>query len=160
MSDQIPQSTETAHDRCRCGVYRYAHYEGRGCGHYRKGSRLRLWYIDHSIWRHVAAPIWLRVSEKHRWTVVHWLNKSRRRCWSDLVSDALTNREADPCDTRVPNLRADRAPRCASTCDWMHPDHAGEHDCSCYCGKFQFLANDGANERRMSTPTAKGAGDE
>lgn len=108
----------------------------------------RGWLADHSIRAHVVAPIWLRLGEKRRWTVVHWLNKSKRQCWSDLVTDALAYPEDDSCDVHVPRLRGERAPRCASVCDFMHPDHAGKHDCSCYCGKFQFAATDGALERR------------
>lgn len=120
-------------------------------------ARLRRWLEWHSVYSHLAAPIWIHIPEKYRWTVVHWLDKSRRRCWSDLVSDALTHREDDACDIRVPRLRGERAQRCASVCDWMHPDHAGEHTCGCYCGKFRFTAADGANERRVLTE--RGASD-
>lgn len=109
---------------------------------------IKQWFAWHSVWSHVAAPIWLRIPEKHRWTVVHWLDKSRRRCWSDLVSDALGYPEDDPCDVHVPSLRGDATLRCATTCYWSHPDHAGSHDCACYCGKFQFAAPDGAIDRR------------
>lgn len=147
------ESSEKTQSRlCRCGVTKRAHDEGRGCGNYRKGSRLGEWLQWHSVWAHIAAPIWLRVPEKHRWTVVHWLNKSQRRCWSSLVSDALTHREADPCDTHVPSLRGTDGSYCASVCGWMHPDHAGDHACNCYCGKFRFAATEGANDRRISTP--------
>ena len=109
---------------------------------------VRDWFRWHSLYNHLAAPIWTRLPEKHRWTVVHWLDKSRRQCWSDLVSDALCHPEDDACDTHVPRLRGERAPRCASTCDWMHHDHEGKHPCACYCGKFQFTATEGGNERR------------
>lgn len=112
---------------------------------------VRKWLEWHSPYSHIAAPIWVRIPEKQRWTIVHWLNKSRRHCWSDLVSDALTYRESDPCDTRFPRLRGERAPRCASICDWSHPEHAGEHACSCYCGKFEFTAPDGCHERRAAS---------
>lgn len=106
-------------------------------------SAVRRWFEWHSIWQHLAAPVWLRIPEKHRWTVVSWLDKSRRRCWADLVSDALAVRQDDACDISVPSLRAEREPRCASVCGWMHPEHAGTHDCACYCGKFQFTASSG-----------------
>lgn len=106
------------------------------------------WFIYHSLWHHLAAPIWTRIPERHRWTVVHWLDKSRRRCWANLVSDALTLREDDACDTHVPSLRGDDGAHCRSVCDWMHPTHSGEHDCSCYCGKFQFAAHEGGLDRR------------
>lgn len=114
-------------------------------------TRLRQWFRWHSVRSHLLAPIWLRVPEKHRWTFVHWLDRSRRRCWSDLVSDALARPEDDACDVYIPSLRGEKKPRCASVCDWMHPSHAGDHDCSCYCGKFQFAAADGANDRRAAT---------
>lgn len=110
---------------CRCGATKRAHDDGRGCGNYRRATRLGEWLAWHSVWQHVAAPIWLRVPEKHRWTVVHWLDKSPHRCWSTLVSDALAEREDDPCDTCVPSLRARRDPYCGTTCWWMHPDHSG-----------------------------------
>lgn len=103
---------------------------------------------DHSIRAHVVAPIWLWLPEKWRWSVVTRLNRSNRQCWSDLVSDALAWDEDDACDVHVPRLRNDDAPRCASVCDYMHPDHSGEHPCSCYCGKFEFVASDGALDRR------------
>jgi hypothetical protein len=132
---------------CRCGVYEWVHREGRGCGNFRKASRVHVWLRTHSIWQHVAAPVWLRVPERHRWTIVTWLNKSRRRCWSDLVSDALTVRTSDCCDTYVPSLLGERNPACASVCGWGYPAHTGEHPCSCYCGKFQFTATEGSCDR-------------
>lgn len=135
---------------CRCGVYEWAHREGLGCGNFRKASRLRVWLQGHSLWAHIVAPIWLRVPEKRRWTVVNWLNKSRRRCWSDLVSDALAYREDDACDIHVPTLRAGRVPDCASVCGWLHADHTGEHPCACYCGKFQFIAAEGSQAQQGS----------
>jgi hypothetical protein len=104
-------------------------------------TRARKWLAWHSVRAHITAPIWLRIPEKQRWTIVNWLDKSRRRCWSELVSDALAVPQDDPCDVSVPTLRADGAPRCAAVCGWLHPDHAGDHDCSCYCGKFQFTAH-------------------
>ena len=103
----------------------------------------------HSAWHHIAAPIWTRVPSKCRWRIVHWLDRSRRLCWSDLVAAALTQREEDACDTRVPAFRGERMPRCASVCDWSHPGvHEGEHACSCYCGKFEFLASEGYLDRK------------
>lgn len=100
----------------------------------------------HSLWAHVVAPLWLRLPEKRRWAVVYWLNKSQRRCWSDLVSDALGYHEKDACDVHVPALRGERKPSCATTCGWSHPDHTGQHDCACYCGKFQFVATRGVRD--------------
>ena len=117
-------------------------------------SRVRRWLEWHSLYSHIAAPLWLRIPEKRRWTIVGWLNKSHRRCWSTLVSDALAVPESDPCDVYVPRLRSEKAPRCASVCDWMHPDHTAEHACSCYCGKFQFTATDGALDRRAASEDA------
>lgn len=113
--------------------------------------KLREWFRWHSVYAHIAAPIWLRIPEKHRWTIVYRFDKSRRRCWSDLVSDALAYREDDPCDTHVPpvQITSDGAARCKSVCDWSHPDHTGEHPCACYCGKFQFVAPNGSIERRQ-----------
>src|SRR5690348_15404005 len=91
-------------------------------------KRLKDWLEWHSIRSHIMAPIWLRIPEKSRWTVVHWLDKSRHQCWADLVSDALACREKDACDVHVPRLRGERAPRCASVCDWGHQaDFVIEH---------------------------------
>ena len=109
-------------------------------------TRVRKWLEWHSLYSHLAAPLWLRIPEKHRWTIVHHLDKSRRRCWSDLVSDALAAHEDDPCDVNVPSLRAGSQPACASTCYWI--GHEGKHACACYCGKFQFTAADSYGERR------------
>lgn len=131
---------------CKCGVWDWVHDEGRGCGHFRKASRVRVWLQRHELWMHIAAPIWLRIPEKRRWTIVYWLNKSKRWCWSDLVSDALGYHESDPCDVHVPRLRGDRAPHCASVCEWFHHEHTGVHACNCYCGKFQFVADRGGRE--------------
>lgn len=131
---------------CRCGVWESAHQEGRGCGNFRKASRIRIWLQDHSVKAHIMAPIWLRVPEKRRWMVVYWLNRSQRQCWSDLVSDALAWPESDPCNVHFPSLHGEHALRCASVCEWGHPDHVGEHQCYCYCGKFQFVAPRGATD--------------
>jgi len=103
--------------------------------------------MRHSIRAHVVAPVWLRLPARVRWAVVHLLNRSRRQCWSDLVDAALAPHEDDACDVRVPGLRGERAPRCATVCGWSHPEHVGEHACSCYCNKFQFTATNGARER-------------
>lgn len=103
-------------------------------------SRIRRWLEWHSVWSHIAGPIWVRIPEKHRWRVVDWLNKSDRRCWGNLVDDALAVPEKDACDISVPGLRDDRGPSCAETCGWMHPQHTGTHECGCYCGKFRFTA--------------------
>lgn len=115
---------------------------------------MRKWLACHSVWQHLAAPVWSRIPEKHRWTVVHWLNRSSRRCWSHLVDDALTCREEDACDTNVPSLRGSRDLDCARTCHWLGGravhDHEGEHDCRCYCGKFQFRATEGADDRKAA----------
>lgn len=107
------------------------------------------WLEDHSVWKHIVAPIWMRLPEKWRWAIVHELDKSRHQCWCNLVDAAIAWREKDPCDVSTPSLRGERAPRCATTCDWSHPVHTGEHDCACYCGKFQFTAPDGAIDRRV-----------
>lgn len=112
---------------------------------------LKAWLAWHSVWQHIAAPIWSRVPEKQRWRIVGWLNHSRRRCWSDLVDDALCYPEDDACDINVPSLRAGAVPDCATTCYVMGGeacgDHIGEHACSCYCGKFWFTAREGYDER-------------
>lgn len=108
------------------------------------------WFKWHSLWQHIAAPIWIHIPEKGRWAIVNWLNKSPRRCWCDLVDDALASREDDPCDVHIPMLRPGPEPYCARECRFMHSEHSGSHACACYCGKFQFPATDGAIERRAS----------
>ena len=115
-------------------------------------KRLREWLEWHSVKAHVLAPIWLAIPEKVRWRIVGWLNGSKRFCWSDLVTAALGwgANEGDSCDVHLPNM--ERTPRCATTCDWAHDDHTGEHTCACYCGKFQFTAAEGSRDRR--TPAA------
>jgi hypothetical protein len=109
--------------------------------------KARDWLHQHTIRAHLLAPIWLRIPEKRRWTIVSWLDKSQRRCWSDLVGDALASPELDACDVHVPALPPSRPPHCASVCYWSHTDHVGEHDCSCYCGKFRFAATQGLTSR-------------
>lgn len=97
------------------------------------------WRREHSLYSHIVAPIWLRIPEKQRWKIVARLDKSRRRCWSDLVNDALAQADGDDaCDTHVPALPCSTAPDCATHCYWV--GHSGVHDCACYCGKFQFTA--------------------
>lgn len=106
----------------------------------------------HSIRAHVVAPIWARVPEKTRWRIVAWLNRSQGRCWCDLVDAAMCwhHDTDDACGVPTPLIGSDKAARCKSVCDWSHPDHTGEHDCACYCAKFQFLAPDGAIDRKAN----------
>lgn len=139
----------SARDLCRCGVYRYVHDEKPVCGNFRKANRIEIWWQHHDLWQHVAAPVWLRLPEKWRWRIVGRLDKSQRRCWADLVTDALAEREDDPCYVSVPELRPTSA-GCADRCDWSHFEHTGEHDCGCYCGKFRFRAIDGYLDRRTT----------
>lgn len=110
------------------------------------------WVRRHSVWNHLAAPFWLRVPERHRMRFVQWLDHSQRRCWSDLVTVALTYRDGDDlCDTPVPSLRPSGAERCRTLCEWHH-DH-GSQQCGCYCGKFQFVTaptTDGAAAKAAS----------
>lgn len=140
------------HDLCRrCGVYRYVHEQGRGCGRFGKASPVRAWFMHHSLRAHLLAPIWSRLSERMRWRTVDRLNRSERYCWPDLVDAALCWHEGDACDIALPTPT--RAEQCASACDWSHPDHVGDHECSCYCGKFQFRANEGAIDRKAGWPS-------
>lgn len=135
--------------RCQCGVYIDCHH--RITDHRpRRASRLLLWFRDHDVMQHILAPFWVRIPERWRWRIVHRLDRSRRLCWSSLVDAALTTgRESDSCDVRTP-LRCG-AGDCATTCGWMggrvRGDHVGDHDCSCYCGKFRFRAAQGADDR-------------
>lgn len=112
------------------------------------------WFRVHLASSHIVAPVWLRVPETWRWKIVHRLDRSRKRCWSDLVDAALAQPEADACDVRTP-LGCD-ASNCSTTCYFVggafHGDHIGQHACSCYCGKFQFTAATGADDRREVTP--------
>lgn len=107
---------------------------------------MKTWLTYHSATSHLLGPIWARVPERSRWRIVGWLNKSRRYCWCDLVDAALCHREDDACDIRLPRA-GDKGDRCKTVCDWGRFDHTGEHDCCCYCGKFQFRAIDGARDR-------------
>lgn len=116
----------------------------------------RSWLHWHSLSAHIVAPIWIRIPEKWRWSIVHRLDKSRKVCWSSLVDAALTTgREDDACDVSTP--LGCSAGDCATTCYFMggqvRHDHEGEHDCSCYCGKFQFVAAEGADDRREGVVT-------
>jgi hypothetical protein len=110
-------------------------------------SRAREWLRWHSLYHHLTAPLWRRLPERRRWAVVHWLDRSRRRCWGSLVDAALCSAEDDPCDVRVPALRGEQPLRCATTCGWSHVEHTGPHTCACYCGKFMFRATEGARDR-------------
>ena len=104
-------------------------------------NKIRKWLDWHSVKAHALAPVWLRMPSKMRWSVVSLLNRSKRYCWSDLVSDALARPEDDACDVHVPQPTSER---CRTVCGWGSSDHDGAHDCSCYCGKFQFKAEVGA----------------
>lgn len=78
--------------RCRCGVYERVHREGHPrahltCGNYREASRLRLWFMDHSVWRHVVGWVWLSLPSKARWRIVRWFDRPGV-CWCDLVDAA------------------------------------------------------------------------
>lgn len=152
MSTPDTPGATSERPRCHCGVYVDCHT--RITDHQpRKASRLRLWFRDHDLAQHVVAPIWVRLPEKWRWEIVHHLNRSRRLCWSSLVDAALTRREDDACDVHTP--LGCEAGRCATTCGWIggrkRGDHFGEHMCSCYCGKFQFTAPIGGDERSEAT---------
>ena len=106
---------------------------------------MKRWFSDHSVIAHIAAPLWLKVAPKMRWRIVYWLNRSKKRCWCDLASDALAEPQDDACDVSVPWILVNK-PSCASTCYTF--GHGGEHNCRCYCGKFEFTAPDGYEERR------------
>ena len=110
---------------------------------------MRGWLREHSIKAHIVVAVWVRVPEKWRWRIVHRLDRSRQRCWSSLVDAALCYREDDACDVRTPLGCA--AGDCGATCYWVGGrvvgDHIGSHDCACYCGKFQFRATEGGDER-------------
>jgi len=110
------------------------------------------WLTYHSLQSHILGPIWVSIPQKARWKIVVWLDRSRRRCWSDLVSDAMAEREDDACDIHTPSLRPGPAPRCASTCEWFGPagQHEGQHECGCYCGKFEFIAPNGRHDREKA----------
>lgn len=111
---------------------------------------MKTWLAEHTIRAHIVGPLWACIPEKTRWHIVTWLNRSPDRCWCDLVDAALCwHRERDACDIPTP-LGSDKGARCKSVCDWSHSDHVGEHDCACYCGKFQFLAPEGAIDRKAT----------
>ena len=112
---------------------------------------MKTWLTYHSLWQHVAVPVWRRIPEKHRWTVVSWLNRSERRCWCDLVEDALCRPEPSgcACDERVPDPRP-RTTRCATECG-MFKHLPGERSCACYCGKYRFtVTDDGQHVRQVA----------
>ena len=44
-------------------------------------SRASDWLAFHSVRSHVVAPIWLRIPEKHRWTIAHWLNATQSEAY-------------------------------------------------------------------------------
>ena len=88
--------------RCRCGVYKYAHQEGRGCGDFHHAGRLKSWYLDHSLWPHVVGCQWLHTPERWRWRVVGWLDRPSV-CWCDLCDSAgLWSAEDYACGCDVP----------------------------------------------------------
>lgn len=152
MNDRMEQSRTTdlvaVRPRCRCGVYMDCHHPGiPDLAHTpRLGGTVRLWLHDHLLSDHLLAPVWLRTPAKLRWKYVDWRNRSQRTCWSSLVDAALAEREDDACAVKLPTRCF--AGACATTCDWSHPEHRGEHMCDCYCGKFRFTALEGALDRR------------
>lgn len=79
-------------DRCRCGVYEHAHRAGRGCGHYRKASKLRLWHMDHTLWRHLAGRAWMALPSEWRWRIIEWFDRPGV-CWCELVDAATIHPE-------------------------------------------------------------------
>lgn len=111
-------------ERCRCGVYKYAHEAGRGCGNYRIASTLRLWHMDHILWRHIVGRAWIALPSKWRWRIIEWFNKPGV-CWCDLVDAAHSpdvyqsdykKPDGCPCDVPLPfNARAPRPGECYCT---------------------------------------------
>ena len=101
------------------------------------------WIDQHSIVDHIVAPLWLRVPEKLRWRIVNRLDRSQDRAWCNLVDAALAEPEEDACDVSNP-LRS-TASHCKTDCHFF--GHSGEHDCACYCGKFEFRAMEGYDDR-------------
>lgn len=121
--------------RCHCGVYEWAHLAGRGCGNYRKASRLRLWHRDHLLRRHVAGWVWLHVPSKWRWRIVGWFNRDGV-CWCDLV-DAAHGPDAKREDYKRPY---------GCLCDVPLPTDAGAPRPGwCYCDPAEFDTSDGAS---------------
>lgn len=94
----------SAHDMCRCGVYRYVHepdWNGPShipCKRFRKAGPLAAYRLDHSIRRHVAAWLWLKVPEMTRWSVVNRIHAAMPDlCWCDLVDAAMAERGRAGC---------------------------------------------------------------
>lgn len=88
--------------RCRCGVYKYAHQEGRGCGDFRRAGRLQSWRLDHSPWMHVTGWLWMHTPEGWRWKIVRRLDRPDV-CWCDLCDSAVLLSVSDyGCGCEVP----------------------------------------------------------
>ena len=105
MSDQMPSAEKDVKPICRCGVWRSAHDEGRGCGNYRQAGPVRRWLLDHAPTRHIIGRLWLALPEKRRWDAVTWLHARRpEACWCDLVDAAYidSKRDAYACGCEVP----------------------------------------------------------
>ena len=118
-----PRLKERRKTRCRCGVWESAHLAGRGCGNYRKGSRLRLWRMDHLLRRHVAGWLWLRVPLKWRLRVIERLHRPDI-CWCDLVGAAYGPE----------NFKTDYRSPYGCLCDVPLPTDAGPpQPGKCYC---------------------------
>lgn len=131
----LPEWLDTnSKDRCRCGVYESAHIEGRGCGDYRKASRLRLWWREHYKWRHIVGWVWLHLTPKMRWWIVdRYYKRYPGLCWCDLV-DSAYKPEQMPEDFRRPH---------GCLCDVPLPTDAGvARPGDCYCMPPEPQPND------------------
>lgn len=99
-------------DTCRCGVHRYAHDEGRGCGNFRRSRGLRLWLAQHGPIRHVTGWLWLNLrGDTARMNAAGRYHKRHPDlCWCDMVDAALLDgRKGDyrkpwGCGCYVPRL--------------------------------------------------------
>lgn len=79
------------------------HREGRGCGNFRKASRVRVWLRHHSVEAHIVAPIWMRRTpvDGGRSTSGAARNQRRRaRCRLRRRRSLVTNRRGAPADRR------------------------------------------------------------
>ncbi len=87
----------------RCGVYRDLH-PTRTC----EKSRRAFWLDEHYLWRHVAAWLWLRLSDRQRMNLVsrYW-ERHNHLCWCEFVDCALLDNKRDDfaddlCDVPLP----------------------------------------------------------
>lgn len=114
MADQKPEQRPTCG---RCGVYRDLHPTRFGC----VKPRLSYWWDRHSLARHIASWLWLRLDDRRRMNLCHrYWSRHNHLCWCEFVDSALLDDKRDDydcgCDVPLPvGVREPEPGRCYCT---------------------------------------------